>query len=216
MTPSGQGSEWAGITGGRLLNAKQNTASRSSHQSSRQVFDRVARAAASTSSRNDTPPPRAQAAPAFPPLQSSSTAQTQNRQGQRSTPWAGSSAAAAPPPAAQVYRGPTSVPGPGAKSKAAAPPNLSRSAFPDLPSTSAPRLVPKGAVKGNQSLRNILGTTAPPPPVWENGSRLVSGTSTPVGNGSNGNGETENTGGGKKKGKGKQKQTLFTLGSFPT
>ncbi|KAI0819043.1 hypothetical protein BC629DRAFT_1466103 [Irpex lacteus] len=207
LTPTGQGSEYAGITGGRLLNAKQTASSRSSNQSSRQVLDRVARAAASTSGASAQP---ARAAPAFPPLQSTS-GPAASRHTQHTTPWAGSSVTAPPPPAAQVFRAPTSVPGPGAKSKGGAPVNLSKSAFPELPSSSSTR-VPKGAVGGNQSLRKILGNATPPTPVWESGSRGASGSSTPVGEGS---GDVEG-GGGKKKGKGKGKQTLFTLGSFPT
>ncbi|KAI0683337.1 hypothetical protein BC835DRAFT_1423394 [Cytidiella melzeri] len=229
LTPVGQGTEWAGITGGRLLNAKQTTASRSSHQSSRQVLDRVARAAASSSSssRPAGQPTRATAPTSdrFPPLQGGPSAPPSApapapavsgfRQPQRTTPWAGSAATAAATPssATPVYRGPTSVPGPGAKSKTGPLPSFSKSAFPELPSSATAR-VPKGAVGGNQSLRNILGNATPPTPVWEGGGK-GSGSSTPVGEVSLG--DVDGGGGGKKgKGKQKQKQTLFTLGSFPT
>jgi E3 ubiquitin-protein ligase ZNF598 len=95
---------------------------------------------------------------------------------------------------------------------------LSKSAFPELPTTAVAR-VPKGAIKGNQSLKNILGNTTPPAPVWEGGSKSA-GPSTPAGEGPP-TGEVDGGvgaagGNGKKKGKGKGKQTLFTLGSFPT
>ncbi|KAI0345396.1 hypothetical protein BDW22DRAFT_1354324 [Trametopsis cervina] len=211
-----QGAEWAGITGGRLLNAKQTAASRSSHQSSRQVLDRVARAAASTSRpAAQSGRPGAPTADRFPPLQGTPApapaATSGFRQPQRTTPWSASSAAASSSSPAPVFRGPTSVPGPGANSKAKALPNLSKSAFPELPTAAASR-VPKGAVGGNQSLRNILGNTTPPAPVWEGGKG--SGPSTPANEVPPG--EAESNGAGKKKGKGKQKQTLFTLGSFPT
>ncbi|KAH9928554.1 uncharacterized protein BXZ73DRAFT_90601 [Epithele typhae] len=165
LVPTAIGSEWAGVTSGRVLNAKHSTATRSSAQSSRQLWDR------------------------------------------RLTPWAAASAAA---PAASVpaFRPPTSVPGPGASSRRA-PASLSASAFPELPgSSSAPR-VPRGAVGGNQSLKKILGESAPVQPAWKaNGASGSGSASTGTGRGRGR--------GGKKKGKGKQKQTLFTMGSFPT
>ncbi|KAI0332546.1 hypothetical protein GY45DRAFT_1273587 [Cubamyces sp. BRFM 1775] len=226
LVPTATGSEWSGVTSGRVLNAKNSTAARSSTQSSRQLLDRVARAAASTSAQASAPS-RAQAAVnSFPPLQASSGAgpstATAFRQPQRVTPWASGAVVAAPAP---VVRVPTSVPGPGAKSKAG-PAVLSKSAFPELPSSNAPR-VPRGAVGGNQSLKKILGESAPAQPAWQSGRNSAtgngsgeSGTSTPgepsgQADGDGEGGQTQATIG-KKKGKGKQKQTLFTLGSFPT
>ncbi|OSD08392.1 hypothetical protein PYCCODRAFT_1379916 [Trametes coccinea BRFM310] len=231
LVPTAIGSEWSGVTSGRVLNAKNSTAARSSAQSSRQLLDRVARAAASTSTSQASTslvPGRAPAANSFPPLQASAAAgpstATAFRQPQRVTPWA-SAGAPAVPAAAPVVRAPTSVPGPGARAKPG-PAVFSKSAFPELPSTSAPR-VPKAAVSGNQSLKKILGESIPAQPAWKSGRSAgvangsgESGTSTPGEPSAQGEGETE--GGqaqgtvGKKKGKGKQKQTLFTLGSFPT
>ncbi|PSR73710.1 hypothetical protein PHLCEN_2v10450 [Hermanssonia centrifuga] len=213
LVPSGTGSEWAGITGGRLLNAKQTTASRSSAQSSRQVLDRVARAAASSSHAGSSTPPRAvSSTDMFPTLKATATvAGGSSRQGQRQTPWASSSAAAPAP--APVVRGPTSVPGPGAQTKTA-PPNLTKAAFPELPMSATTR-VPRAAVGGNQSLRKILGESAPPAPAWgAGGTGNTNGAATPQeGTNTESAAESSNRG---KKGKGKQKQTLFTLGSFPT
>lgn len=100
----------------------------------------------------------------------------------------------------------------------AAPPVMSKSAFPELAPSALAGRVPKAAVSGNQSLRNILGTTSPPTPVWESGkgSPGGSGPSTPAWEASLNELTVETNGGAKsKKGKGKQKQTLFTLGSFP-
>ncbi|TFK91783.1 hypothetical protein K466DRAFT_294055 [Polyporus arcularius HHB13444] len=222
LVPTTTGSEWAGITSGRVLNAKHSTATRTSSQSSRQLWDRVARAAASTPnqpSSSSTPATRA-GANAFPPLHSSGSPGPSNptpfRQPQRLTPWASASAAAAPP-AAPAVRPPTSVPGPGARSKPG-PAAFSKSAFPELPSTSAQR-VPKAAVSGNQSLRKILGESAPAQPAWQK-SGEGSGSSTPGEGPAQSQNDGESAGGqgttGKKKGKGKQKQTLFTLGSFPS
>ncbi|KAI0362624.1 hypothetical protein OH77DRAFT_1584982 [Trametes cingulata] len=230
LVPTATGSEWSGVTSGRVLNAKNSTGARSSTQSSRQLWDRVARAAASTSAQPSTSsaPGRAPAVSSFPPLVGAASAgpstATPFRQPQRVTPWAGA-AVTAPAP---VVRVPTSVPGPGARSKAG-PSVLSKSAFPELPSSNNPR-VPRGAVSGNQSLRKILGESAPAQPAWQSGSGSrngngsgESGTSTPGEPSAHGQGEGETNGAGqgqgtvgKKKGKGKQKQTLFTLGSFPT
>ncbi|KAI0371661.1 hypothetical protein BV20DRAFT_1042998 [Pilatotrama ljubarskyi] len=232
LVPTATGSEWSGVTSGRVLNAKNSTAARSSTQSSRQLWDRVARAAASTSAQpsSSAGTSRAPAVSSFPPLVAAASAgpstATPFRQPQRVTPWAG--AAVTAPAPAPVVRVPTSVPGPGARSKAG-PAVFSKSAFPELPSSGGPR-VPRGAVSGNQSLRKILGESAPAQPAWQSGSSSrngngsgESGASTPAEPSAQGQGEGEANGAGqgqgtvgKKKGKGKQKQTLFTLGSFPT
>ncbi|KAI0672758.1 hypothetical protein C8Q78DRAFT_1121771 [Trametes maxima] len=217
LVPTATGSEWSGVTSGRVLNAKNSTGGRSTTQSSRQLFDRVARAAASTSAGSTSGPSRAPAANSFPPLQAVASTGPSNttafRQPQRITPWAGTTVTSPAP----VVRAPTSVPGPGARSKGG-PAVLSKSAFPELPTASGPR-VPKGAVSGNQSLRKILGQSAPEQPAWKNGRNGngsgESGTSTPGEPAVQGDTDANGTVG-KKKGKGKQKQTLFTLGSFPT
>ncbi|PIL24401.1 hypothetical protein GSI_14154 [Ganoderma sinense ZZ0214-1] len=235
LVPTATGSEWAGVTSGRVLNAKHSTATRSSStQSSRQLWDRVARAAASSSSSGpvaSTSSPRvgAPAANAFPPLHGSggsgpsSGSTTPFRQAQRLTPWASSGAPAASVSSpAPVVRAPTSVPGPGARAKGGSA-VLSKAAFPELPTSNSMR-VPKAAVGGNQSLRKILGTSAPAQTAW-GGDSGGSGSNTPAsgeqadgdgsGAGAGGGGGGGGGAGGKKKGKGKQKQTLFTLGAFP-
>jgi E3 ubiquitin-protein ligase ZNF598 len=187
-----------------VLNAKLSTTVRSS-QSSRQVLDRVAQAAAS-SSRLQKPPER------FPPLQSaaapiSHTKPPAFRQVPRTTPWSSSGAATSSSPA------PTSVPGRSDNSsgnkKTTSPPLLSKAAFPELPQSSVTR-VPKGSANGNQSLRNIIGDSASPGSAWGTGgsSRPIQQTPSEI--------ETGAPSGKGRKGKGKQKQTLFTLGSFPT
>jgi len=219
LVPTGTGSEWAGITAGRLLNAKQTTASRSQGQSSRQVLDRVARAASSSTTVQPPVRPSATQAERFPPLKAipSTPAANISRQTQRNTPWANATAAAAA--TTQVFRAPVSVPGPGARSKSSAP-VLSQSAFPGLPPSTASK-VPKNAISGNQSLRNIIGESKPTGQVWGSGSgknsTSGSGANTPAAaeDGADESAEPTATGKGKK-GKGKQKQTLFTLGSFPT
>ena len=173
------------------------------------------------SGRPAVPAPAPATAPTFPPLSFPPLASGTNGpggrgQGQRNTPWAGSSAAATTSSGgASVIRGPTSVPGPAARSgKAPPPPNLSKAAFPELPTASTAR-VPKAAVGGNKSLQNILGTTTPPTPAWEKTPANEYGVG-PSAEASVAEPTQESSNAGKgKKGKGKQKQTLFTLGSFP-
>jgi hypothetical protein len=92
-----------------------------------------------------------------------------------------------------------------------------------LPASSTARA--KASVKGNISLKNIVGTPAPTVPAWKVGGAGHVGTGDEsglaVGQGANAAvadaGDNMGAGSGKgKKGKGKQKQMLFTMGSFPT
>lgn len=208
LTPTVAGSGYSGIASGRVLNIKHATGSRSSHQSSRQVWDRVAQAASSSTMR--TPPPKP--VERFPALQasSSSTPAPARQTGQRVTPWSASARGAAPPPTTSTR------PGPSTSSKLSQPrpppPKLNEASFPGLPSSTNTRVKP--TVSGNTSLKNILGVAAAPAqPAWATGGGAAPNDATPV--------EVEDApsggaGGKGKKGKGKQKQTLFTLGSFPT
>ena len=119
-----------------------------------------------------------------------------------------------------MIRAPTSIPGPGAKSKTG---NvvLSKSAFPELPTSSGSR-VPRSAVGGNQSLRNILGeSSAPTTPVWgaasgKGGSGNGSTASTPGEISGDGGAPVDSQPAGKKKGKAKQKQMLFSISTRPS
>ncbi|KAK0463489.1 uncharacterized protein EV420DRAFT_1518464, partial [Desarmillaria tabescens] len=199
LVPSSVGNEYAGITSGRVLNAKHSTGSRSSQQSSRQVLDRVARAASSSSTLSAAPTAVAR----FPPLssQTASSSSPAFRQPQHKTPWSTGGASAS--------RGPTlvpsSLPGPSAKAPRPPPPKLNEASFPGLPST-APRAKP--LIGGNTSLRNILGTSTPPPQtVW---SATSSSSASPAPDAA----PEESVPKGKKN-KGKQKQTLFHPGYLP-
>ncbi|KAG0707853.1 hypothetical protein DFH29DRAFT_600998 [Suillus ampliporus] len=210
LVPQEVGSGYAGIASGRVLNAKHATATRSSSQSSRQLWDRVAQAAGSSSScTRSAPAPTPRPPDSFPALAVPQVPAF--RQPQRNTPWASGSGSST-----TGSRAPTSVPTPAVQKAVVAkrgppPPSLTSAAFPVLPSSGNSRTKP--LVSGNQSLRNILGETAPPVAAWKsNGTGSGSGTQTP-----DEHSAVEETAGGKgKKGKGKQKQTLFTLGSFPT
>ncbi|KAG1782394.1 hypothetical protein EV702DRAFT_1064083 [Suillus placidus] len=212
LVPQEVGSGYAGIASGRVLNVKHATATRASSQSSRQVWDRVAQAAGSSSSRiGSAPTPTPRPPDSFPVLAGPSQPQPAFRQQQRNTPWASGSGSSS-----TGSRAPTSVPTPVVQPRAVAkkgppPPPLTSTAFPVLPSSGNPRMKP--LVSGNQSLRNILGETAPTVAAWKSNG-TVSGGGTPMPEEQS---VVEETASGKgKKGKGKQKQTLFTLGSFPT
>ncbi|KAG1756876.1 uncharacterized protein EDB91DRAFT_1094923 [Suillus paluster] len=215
LVPQEVGSGYAGITSGRVLNAKHATATRSASQSSRHVWDRVAQVAGSSSSRtNSAPAPTPRPPDSFPTL--AGPPQPAFRQKQRNTPWASGSGSPT-----TGSRAPKSVPTPAVQKAVVAkkgppPPSLTSAAFPVLPSSGNSRVM-KPTVSGNQSLRNILGETAPTVAAWKsNGTGSGSGTQTPDDR-SVVLGEAKETAGGRgKKGKGKQKQTLFTLGSFPT
>ncbi|OCH93808.1 hypothetical protein OBBRIDRAFT_748742 [Obba rivulosa] len=210
LVPTTTGTEWSGIASGRVLHAKQSTSTHSSSQSSRQLLDRVARAAASSSASPFIPSARPQER--FPALQSSAStsASPAFRQPPRATPWASAT------PAPAIPRGPVSVPGPAvARNRGQPAPVLSRAAFPELPSASTSR-TPKAAVGGNKSLQNILGGAAPAAPAWQSTNGTNGSDTTATVEGQREQQAPQEGTGGKKKGKGKQKQTLFTLGSFPT
>lgn len=224
LIPTAVGSGYAGIASGRVLNAKHATALRSSQQSSRQVWDRVARAANASSSSSLFPPLAAPSSSVtlggVHTIATTTTTTTGGfRKPVRQTPWAsGSGSGASGGGSAGVVSTPTSIPS-GARSpqkkgkegstNAKRPPALSSSAFPELPTTGQQRIKP--VVSGNTSLRNILGEVTPVTPAWRaNGGGGGGGGETQGGSGH----ATPDTGKGKKS-KGKQKQTLFTLGSFP-
>ncbi|KAI0035050.1 hypothetical protein K488DRAFT_30207, partial [Vararia minispora EC-137] len=225
LVPTSIGTNYAGITGGRMLRSAA-----ASRQSSSAIQDRVAQAAsgARPAPSNARTVPGATAPPSFPPLPAHAPGPAptlpSRRSATRNTAWSASAAAARPAP---VIASVTPRPRPDAPPA----PKLSSAAFPELPSA-APRS--KGAVRGNNgSLQKILGSSTPTASAWGGGSAGVG-----VGGGGGGGGgsgsssgapapapaaEAEqdgaanvSVGGGKKRGKGKQKQTLFTLGSFPT
>ncbi|KAJ2915232.1 hypothetical protein MD484_g5172, partial [Candolleomyces efflorescens] len=205
LVPTSVGSGYSGITSGRVLNAKNSTAARSSQQSSRQVLDRVARIASSSSSTPPTSRPSTSVAsrPAenFPRLSSttatSSSSSPAFRQPQRSTPW---SAAATGRPAGgtadvkgkSVTRpaagGPSSTPRP-------PPPKLTSAAFPELPSAANSR------------------ANRPQVSAWEAGGSNTVGEEGVAEEGGDAEAVPVPVQTGKKK---KQKQTLFKLGAFPT
>ncbi|KXN92886.1 hypothetical protein AN958_07306 [Leucoagaricus sp. SymC.cos] len=232
LVPQAVGNGYAGITSGRVLNAKNSTASRSSRPS-RQVWDRVA--AAASSSSTSAPQPRqyvstqsqSQPTSSFPPLPGATSSSSNSsgqapipafRQPTRTTAWSASASAAASPRAIE----PRSVPASrtSKNNKQTKPLKLDSSLFPELPSSSAVRERPK--IGGNVSLKNILGSSSPVVSAWQSGGGTGSGDgmvdSAVDGASGAGNGEGEESGAAKKgkKGKGKQKQMLFTLGSFPT
>lgn len=242
LVPTSVGTDWAGITGGRVLSAKNATATRSSNQTSRSVLDRVAQAAGSSSSNGpragpssagpSVARPTASAFPALPSASSTPIRPTPTppvvpgagfRQSQRNTAWSATASGHAPPPA-PVQRPVSVSSGPshslrnrtqGQGQPQGPPPKLNSTLFPELPSAGQQ----KAKVTGNNGrLERILGSSAPLTSAWDRSGSSNNGEPS----GQNGSGEADGQegggagGNGKKKGKGKQKQMLFTLGSFPT
>ncbi|KAJ2923047.1 hypothetical protein H1R20_g14047, partial [Candolleomyces eurysporus] len=222
LIPTSVGSGYSGITSGRVLNAKNSTAARSSQQSSRQVLDRVARIASgsSTAAGPSTFRPSTSVAsrPAeqFPRLANttatSSSSSPAFRQPQRSTPW---SAAATGRATADVKGKSVTRPAAATTSQRAPPPKLTNAAFPELPSSAASR-ANKPQVGGNKSLQNILGAqSAPQASAWEAGGGGGGASNSAEGEeGDDGDAAPVQaaTTGKKKK---KQKQTLFSFKRLP-
>lgn len=181
------------------------------HQTSRSsrprqyVLDRVA-AAASNSSWPQRPAPSQ-----FPTLASTSqplpkpTPTPSHPQQKQATPWVNNGQGSTSGFRPQVQQ-PVSISKPQPK-KTGAPPSLSKSAFPELPTVASSK-PPKEFISGNKSLKNILGDGLPAQPAWGQGPSTQPSSPPP-----DLEPEPATTKG--RKGKAKQKQTLFTLGSFP-
>ncbi|KAI6138107.1 hypothetical protein BKA82DRAFT_4250547 [Pisolithus tinctorius] len=212
LVPTSVGTAYAGVASGRVISAKKAT-SRSSRQTSRQVWDRVAQAASSSAPRMNSPLPSRAVAERFPALPRPSPASVAPQpQPQRA------SASASVATYHSLPVSPSTTPGASA-GRRKPPPSFSLGAFPELPSSTNTR--PRPPLAGNPSLRNIIGDPLPSGSAWG----AAAPDSTPN---NNGNSVTETTprstfglgkegeGGKGKKGKGKQRQTLFTFGSFPT
>ncbi|TFY71549.1 hypothetical protein EVG20_g1435, partial [Dentipellis fragilis] len=158
LVPTTNGDNYAGVTGGRVINIKQSTAGRANH-ASRAVWDRVAQAASSAGPSN--PPPRPPER--FPALQATaSSANSGYRQQSRgTTAWSASASGASRP------KQPKSVPSTVPAARREPAPVLSPSLFPELPTALPTRS--KAAVSGRTSLQNILGSTAPATSAWAAG-----------------------------------------------
>jgi len=195
LTPSGVGTSYSGISSGRVLNAKQSTIPRTSQQSTRNMLDRVANAAANTSRAVDS----------FPVLPSSSSKPKTQVRGSAPTPW--SPASTSKKQQTPVLQ-PFSVPGSGGQGKGRpAPPKLSNSLFPSLPPpSSTTALEARQLVSGDRMKKSNSS-------IWGSGPASGSAPATP-GESENESADAQMTRGKKKKGK--EKQMLFTLGTFPT
>ncbi|KAF8584109.1 hypothetical protein K439DRAFT_1633855 [Ramaria rubella] len=205
------GSEYAGVAGGRVLNIKHSAAVRSSTQSPRQVWDRVAQAAASSSF---PPPPTPTIRPhdRFPTLAVSKTTPA-FRQTQHTTAWSASSSSSSSRPTSDSF-GPRPV----VASTSRAIPQISATLFPTLPSSGSSNTYSRLAVSGNQSLKHILGDVNTPPsnPWGSKKSEDPQANITPPATQNDVNTQPEAGSVKAKKKKGKEKQTLFTFGTFPS
>ncbi|TFL07380.1 hypothetical protein BDV98DRAFT_578801 [Pterulicium gracile] len=205
-TSSGGG--YAGIASGRLLNIKHTSSARSSNQSSRRVWDRVAQAAGQPPANGSTP------RNAFPSLQAKAGPAPRVVPGSQAPTWkpnkpsmvAPAPAVAFPSLGASSSR-PFSVsrPAPGPR---ATPPKINNSMFPELPT--ATNIREKPPISGNSSLRNILGSKPPPSNLW-NGSSSSSNMDPPTSESTAAAAPQNSSKGKGKKGKGK---TVYTLSSF--
>lgn len=214
LTSHGPESAYAGVASGRVLNVKHSTAPK---RNKGQVWDRVARAASSSfNSSVGAAGPSSRPAERFPVLQraqlpaiaSNSTVRPQPafRSSSHTTPWTSSAGNAAPALQSKV-RSETKGKSSGGSV------NLSSSAFPALPTTAAR---PKPLVKGNQSVRNIVGNPGPTINVWSGeGANDADGINEAITDEPT---QPADPVAQQKKGKkkGKEKVTLFTLGTFPS
>jgi hypothetical protein len=239
--PSGHGSDWAGITSGKILNAKRVTQTTGRSGSSRSVWDRVEAAAA------NQPVKRPQATAgfggrtvpgatrrvnpnAFPSL-GGGGASGPSKTSTHSTPWS-SGGAGSSSKSPTVLTGPIirSVNFPTAAPSKAKP--LNNTAFPSLPSGNGKMMTKEERQalfnKPNareESIRRIVGSSPAPPPAtngWGGGGNtsVTSGMQgLQVDAGENGDVEGDppigaGAGGGSKK-KGKSKQLLFSVSARP-
>lgn len=214
LTAVKSNSAYAAVTSGRVINVKHATATRSRRGSSKQVWDRVAKAAASSSKRPN-PKNVMNRHPISSPVSFQQTSAF--RQTQRKTPWSnsnslnGASGSSLTLPTLNqsvtvIHDDPRSSKQGSGRSAPQKLPRLSHAQFPELPSLSTGKQKPP--MSGNVSLKNISGGVNQPTTAWgpaANGMKdsLESGNTTH-------NVEGSEKG---KKAKGKQKQTLFTLGS---
>ncbi|WWC63500.1 uncharacterized protein I303_106103 [Kwoniella dejecticola CBS 10117] len=198
-TPQGLGSNYAGITSGKILNAKRTT--RTTGKSGGTVWSRVEAAAASHPVNRPTPttglngryvPGSSARVPissssSFPSLSGPGLPSSSKASGSTSTPWAGGSGGGPGFKAPSALAGPQirSVNFPSASSSSSRSKPLNNSAFPSLPSSSNKGLsaTEKKALfskptSRDESIRRILGNTTPPTNGWSAGGG--SGSNTPV------------------------------------
>jgi hypothetical protein len=188
--PTGLGTNWAGVTSGRILDAKRTTHTSGRSPSSRHLWDRVEAAAASSqpSSRSAaTTGPGGRWVPgigvgsvsAFPSLGEGSSAKGKGSAPAHSTPWSsgGAGSGSKTPP---VLTGPIirSVNFPAPKASASKP--LNKTAFPGLPTTGKSSAAERAALFAkptprDDSIRRITGKTG-----GGSGSERTSGATTPT------------------------------------
>lgn len=221
IVPTGVGTEYAGVTGGRILTIKHQT-----RGPSRSVWDRVEQAATSSAPR-PTPPSQTRTKPnpgPFPSLGTSSSGAagpSGSLPPHSSTAWSshGAPVARPPPPSSSkivlVPSEPRATTGGGggtSSSKQRKPPPIrNETAFPGLPPSSNTRNVPKDTISGTQPLKNIKGEQPPSTSVWGGGGGSPATAVTQSGAGVPAASNVPSEARGKKKGKGKQ--MLFTIGS---
>ncbi|KAL7422362.1 hypothetical protein Q5752_003008 [Cryptotrichosporon argae] len=227
--PTGVGSSYAGISSGRILNAKRVASG--AGRGGRTVWDRVEAAAASRPASRPSakqtryvPGSGLAAESAFPSLGSGPGAGPGSAvaSGSRSTPWSASSSGRAPTalaaqarivpfPASAPASAPTSRPA--SRTGPSRPPRVDNAAFPSLPVSTKTSAAERAALfkptPRDESIRRIMGQ-APPP---QTNGWAASGSVADVDEATAG---VEGLDVGQKKKKGKGKQLLFTVSARPS
>ncbi|KAH9001023.1 hypothetical protein EDB92DRAFT_1824251 [Lactarius akahatsu] len=220
LMPTSVGTDYAGITDGRTLNAATARRAAGPRQAQRAVWDRVAQAAERGASfpALRTPRVRQPQAVAPPRAQHTATGPTPNfrKQSARNTAWSASAAGVSGGGGGNSNNGNgASVSSQGGRPPAAPPPPappLTDSAFPTLPGSAAPRARPIVSARTGQ-LQHILGSAPPTTSAWAPGRTAQDEAGGREGEEVAVAAEASPAPGGKKKGKQKQKQMLFMLGS---
>ncbi|ORY35728.1 hypothetical protein BCR39DRAFT_511754 [Naematelia encephala] len=198
--PTGQGSNWAGIASGKILNAKRTTLP--TRRGGSTVWDRVEAAAASHPVNRPArtgpvpglngrivPGAGAPIPSAFPSLGSGVSSTSTSSSTTHSTPWAsgGSGSKSKSPtaltgPIIRSVNYPTTATSSSSSSLSRSNKPLNNSAFPSLPgsSTKSTSAAERAALLNKptpreESIKRITGQNAPPPPVNNGWGRVING-----------------------------------------
>ncbi|BEI87477.1 uncharacterized protein CcaverHIS019_0101950 [Cutaneotrichosporon cavernicola] len=216
--PTGVGTNWAGVSSGRILSAKRATHTGRGSSNSSAVWARVEAAAAqprATTGVNGRHVPGATTPQRLGPSNFPSLGEgSSSRSATHSTPWAGGGAGSS-------SKTPSALAGPQIRSvnlpsvSSGKKPTINRASFPSLPSSGKSRAEERAALFSkptarDESIARIRGT-APTPP---NASRWGSGSADEAANGVADLSVQDEAPKPSKK-KGKQKQLLFSVSARP-
>jgi hypothetical protein len=216
--PTGVGTNWAGVSSGRILSAKRATHTGRGSSNSNAVWARVEAAAAAqpraTTGVNGRHVPGAGGAQRLAPSNFPSLGEgSSSRSSTHSTPWAGGGAGSS-------SKTPSALAGPQIRSVnfpvAAKKPTINKASFPSLPTSGKSRAEERAALFSkptarDESIARIRGTAATPP----SGSRWGSSPANEAANGVASLSVEDEAPKPQSKKKGKQKQLLFSVSARP-